>query len=49
MASEDIEDLACAIVRSRVQELARALQLFVVTIYKGPLNQITNPNPVCSH
>jgi hypothetical protein len=50
MASEGVEDLACAIVRgeSVVHELVRALYLLVVMIYKCPINSITSPNPVYS-
>jgi hypothetical protein len=36
--SEDIGNLVCA--------LATALQFFVVTSFKSPINPITNPNPV---
>jgi hypothetical protein len=44
-ASEDIEDLASVILRSRVRELVRALYLLVVIIYGIQINPITNPNP----
>jgi hypothetical protein len=46
--SEDIEDLACVILRSNVCELMIALQLFVVTCFKSAVNPISNPNPICS-
>jgi hypothetical protein len=48
-ASEDINDLASAVVKSRVRESARALKLLVVTSCKNSINLITNPNPMCSH
>jgi hypothetical protein len=38
-----------AVVNGRVQELAIALQLLVVTFCKSSINLITNPNPVYSH
>jgi hypothetical protein len=37
-----------AVVRSRVCELVRTLELFVVTSCKSSLNQIINPNPFYS-
>jgi hypothetical protein len=49
MASENIEDLVCAVAISRVRALVRALQLLVVTIHKCSINPITNPNSVSSH
>jgi hypothetical protein len=45
MISEDIEDLVCVVVRSRMHELAEAMQLLVVTLYQKLVNPITNPNP----
>jgi hypothetical protein len=47
-ASKNIEDMASVVVRSRVRELPRVLYLFVVTIFKRPINPIINPNPVSS-
>jgi hypothetical protein len=35
-----------ALVNCKVRELARTLQLLLVTICKWPINPITNPNPV---
>jgi hypothetical protein len=40
---------ARAIVKSKVCELAVALELLVVTICKSQINHITHPNPVYSH
>jgi hypothetical protein len=46
----DWEDLAYAVVRCRVHELVRVLQLLVlvVTNYKCSINTVTNRNPVSS-
>jgi hypothetical protein len=38
-----------AVVNCSACELVTALELLVVTIFKSPVNPITNPNPVCSH
>jgi hypothetical protein len=46
---EDAEDSMCAVFRSRVREVARALKFRVVTIYKCSVNPITSPNPVSGH
>jgi hypothetical protein len=43
MASEDTENFVSAVVRSRMNEL------FVVTIYKCPINPITNSDPMSSY
>jgi hypothetical protein len=50
-SNTDLQPLACryTLVRSRVRELVRALQLHVGTCYKCSINPINNPNPVCSH
>jgi hypothetical protein len=39
----------CAVVNSRVCQLAIALELLVVTTCSCAINPITNPNLVCSH
>jgi hypothetical protein len=43
--------LACALVICKVWRLAIALYLSLVMIrvLKWSINQVTNPNPVCSH
>jgi hypothetical protein len=41
--------LLYSVVRRRAHELARALQLLVVTICKCAINPVTNRNPVYSH
>jgi hypothetical protein len=47
--SEDTEDLVGGVVNCRVCEFVKAPTLFVVTIYKCPINPNTNPNTVSSH
>jgi hypothetical protein len=42
-------DLVCVVVRSRVRELAGALQLFVVTSYMSSINPTTYPNHASSY
>jgi hypothetical protein len=49
MVSEDTENFACTVTRSKARELVEALQLLPVTIYKCSINPITNINPVASH
>jgi hypothetical protein len=49
VSGEDIEDVECAIVRSKVWELAVVLKLFVVTSFESAINPITNPNHVYGH
>jgi hypothetical protein len=49
---EDIanrEELGCAVVRSRVRELVRALNSLVVTGFKCPINPVTNRNRMSSN
>jgi hypothetical protein len=43
--SEDTEDLATIVVRSRICELKRALRFFVVTSFRSPVNPIRSPDP----
>jgi ribosomal protein L37AE/L43A len=43
------EELVRAVANCRVCELAIALQLLVVMVWKCSVNPITNPNPVYSH
>jgi hypothetical protein len=47
--TDDWEDLVNVVSNFWVCELAIALWLLIVTICKWSINQITNPNPVCSH
>jgi hypothetical protein len=47
--SEETDDLVCAVVNCRVCDFVKAPKLFVFTIYKCPINLITNPSPVSSH
>jgi hypothetical protein len=47
--TQQTEDLAPATVNCKMCELAIALKLHVVTIYKVPKNPITKWNPVSSH
>jgi hypothetical protein len=49
MASQDIEDLVCAVVICRAWNLVRGLKVHVVKIYKCSVNPVTNPYPVSSH
>jgi hypothetical protein len=43
------EDIMRAVVRSDMHELARAIELYVITIYKYLRNPIINPNPMYYH
>jgi hypothetical protein len=47
--SEGIEVLMRAIVNCKVCELVIAVQFFVVTVCKCPINAVTIRNPVSSH
>jgi hypothetical protein len=42
-------ELVCAVIRSRLCELAKVLQLPVVTICKSSVNLITSINPMSIH
>jgi hypothetical protein len=44
MASGNLEDLVCAVVKSGLHDVVRLLKFHVATIYKNPVNPVTNQN-----